>query len=609
MNGTDFTMLTIAGFALMLATSPAAAQDAMGSGTALDAGLSAHGGRINLPSAQEDFRARNLLITNNIIGGRGFRGTVGYTAEYDFRDTLGTDDLYAFRRDSAWSDVSYLNYGNTYQRLRFGQSMGLLEYRRDAYGASPQTVDEGIQYRAADLINAQLRLDQVSFSSSTSMASRLAAEPIQIGYTKDEEGVPYLINASSLTGLDVTPLQQEHQLLGLSTYDLARVREDLVAQRDLRQLGAPFTAKYEDLLAADLPSDERITGRVEPGTLENRIDLRSEPEFRQILERIASRYADRQEAEAEETPDLYKDLDADLRRIREYLAGRDGQEETAEERAGFSLPSVETQETQEPRKPQDPLEELEIPDRTAPGLPGTSDFQVTPPPLPAPEGEEEEEEAGPAPLQVPLQVDIEEFGTILRHGERIEALTSRDQNRFNELLTGAEEKLRVGEYFWAERRFNRALRFTPGHPLATAGLAHAQIGAGLYLSASLTLQSLFRYQPEMIDAHYEEGLVPNRVRLLQARDTLRDRLDETRDRVSNGFLLAYIGRLLEDRPIIEQGLAVMEDAEPDNPLLRLLKEVWLAEDDEDAAAEDASETSEDEASEAGGESEADEPEK
>jgi hypothetical protein len=207
---------------------------------------------------------------------------------------------------------------------------------------------------------------------------------------------------------------------------------------------------------------------------------------------------------------------------------------------------------------------------------------------------------------VPLQVDIEDIGTILRHGERIEALTSKDQNRFNELLAGAEEKLRAGEYFWAERRFNRALRFIPGHPLATAGLAHAQIGAGLYLSASLTLQSLFRYQPEMIDAQYEEGLMPNRVRLLQARDTLADRLDETRDRVSNGFLLAYVGRLLEDRAVIEQGLAVMEDAEPGNPLLRLLREVWLAADEEEA---EAPETSGGEAPEAGAEPEAAEPEK
>ena len=34
----------------------------------------------------------NLLITNNVLGGRGFRGSVGYTAAGDFRDVLGSEE-------------------------------------------------------------------------------------------------------------------------------------------------------------------------------------------------------------------------------------------------------------------------------------------------------------------------------------------------------------------------------------------------------------------------------------------------------------------------------------------------------------------------------------
>jgi hypothetical protein len=606
MNAVHAATVTYASLGLLLAAPPAVAQDALGSGNALDAGLNTRN-RTNLPSQQEDFRARNLLITNNVIGGRGFRGTVGYTADDDFRGALGSDDFYSFRRDSAWTDVTFLNYGNTYQQLRFGQNMGLLEYRRDFYGSSGRTIGEQAQFpgedgrtpggrlrlHGADLINTEVQLDQVSFSSSTSATSRIGAEPIKIGYTQDEEGGEYLISASSLTGLDVTPMNQDFQLLGLTSYDAARVREDLIARREPRQLGRPFQAKYEDLLAIQQQEDDRIGGPIDPGTVDNRIDLKSEPEFRQILERIAGRYAEEKQVEAaaegetetgarsyrEGDSELYTELDEDLRRIREYLAGRGGsEEESSEDRPGLSLPGMQPQEPQEPGEPQgleDPLQGLEMPDRlTAPGRPDTSDFRdVTPPPLP---GDEEEE---PAPLQVPLEVELEELGTILRHGERIEALTTKDQTRFNELLAGAEEKLRAGEYFWAERRFIRALRFVPGHPLATAGMAHAQLGAGLYLSASLTLQSLFRFQPEMIDARYEEGLMPSRVRLLQARDALTSRLDETRDRFSNAFLLAYVGRLLEDRSVVEQGLAAMEDVEPDSPLLKLLRTVWLAEDD------------------------------
>jgi hypothetical protein len=619
MNAVHFTLLTLTGLVVLLPAAPAAGQDALGTGTALDAGLSTRGS-MNLPLPREDFRARNLIVTDNVIGGRGFRGSVGYTAANDFRGDIGSDDFYGFRRDSAWTDVTFLNYGATYQQLRFGQSMGLLELRRDFYGSSGQTLGERPQLAGQksltpagelrlhdiDLINTEMQLDQVSFSSSTSMTTRRAAEPINIGITRDEEGSEYFITASSLTGLEVKPVVQDHQLLGLGTYDVARVRDDIMAQRDLRRLGAPFEAKYEDLLAVDRSEDTRVGGPIESGTLDSRIDLQSEPEFRQILERVASRYAAEKQAEegtGAETqadvpvptpgeagigselsdPQLYKELDEDLRRIREYLADRVRPgEETAETRPGFTSTEIEPQE---PRGAEDPLNRLERPGPiTSPGQPDISEFQTpTPPPLLG----AEDEEAMPKPLEVPLEVKVEELGTILRHGERVEAFTSKDQNRFNELLAGAEEKLRAGEYFWAERRFNRALRFTPGHPLATAGLAHAQIGAGLYLSASLTLQSLFRFQPEMIDTEYDEGLVPSRIRLLQARDELTGRLDETRDLVSNAFLLAYIGRLLHDRAVIEQGLAAMEDAEPDNHLLTLLKAIWLADDDEPPTGGDA----------------------
>ena len=124
----------------------------------------------------------------------------------------------------------------------------------------------------------------------------------------------------------------------------------------------------------------------------------------------------------------------------------------------------------------------------------------------------------------------------------------------------------------------------PGHPLATAGLAHSQIGAGLYVPAALTLRSLFSYQPEMIDARYDPGLVPNRPRLLKAVETLEDRLELTRDRAHVAFLLAYIGRLLEDRAIIETGLDVMAETQPDEPLPKLLKNVWLADEEKAPSA-------------------------
>jgi hypothetical protein len=134
--------------------------------------------------------------------------------------------------------------------------------------------------------------------------------------------------------------------------------------------------------------------------------------------------------------------------------------------------------------------------------------------------------------------------------------------------------LRRGEYFWAERRFLRALRFVPGHPLATAGLGHAQLGAGLYESAALTLRSLLMHQPEMIDTRYDESLLPNRVRLLTAIEEIRSPSEMSQGE-STGFLLAYVGHQLDDAELVSDGLRMMEEAKPESTLRPLLEAVWV----------------------------------
>jgi len=165
---------------------------------------------------------------------------------------------------------------------------------------------------------------------------------------------------------------------------------------------------------------------------------------------------------------------------------------------------------------------------------------------------------------------------ILKHGQQVEQLTSEDQTRFNELMVLAQERFDDGEYFWAERRYNRALRFTPGHPLATAGLGHSRLGAGLYLSSSLILHSLLSLQPEMIDVDYAENLLPPRLELVKAAVLITSRLDEERDGGTYAFLLAYIGHQLGDREMIQRGLEVFGKREgPNDPFVRLLKQIWL----------------------------------
>ena len=86
---------------MLAATPPSPAQNALGGGTALDGNLIQGGNRFNPSAPVADYRSRNLLVTGNVARGRGFRGTVGYTAEFDFRGPTGSDEPFAQRAVSA----------------------------------------------------------------------------------------------------------------------------------------------------------------------------------------------------------------------------------------------------------------------------------------------------------------------------------------------------------------------------------------------------------------------------------------------------------------------------------------------------------------------------
>ena len=259
---------------------------------------------------------------------------------------------------------------------------------------------------------------------------------------------------------------------------------------------------------------------------DDRIDLTFAPDYPALLQRVAERYARiGREAELTVDPGLLRRLDEQYNQLRWRLRGT--------EQAPPGTPLVPPTDSVEPE-----------PDADAPRFP-----------------------------------TLPEFGVILRHDRRVEHFAAGDEDRFNELLASAEQHLRDGEYFLAERHFGRALRFTPGHPLATAGMAHAQIGAGLYASAALNLRSLLGERPEMIDVKFDPMLLPDRVRLVQSVGTLQGRLSDGVEPGWSGFLLAYIAHQLDDSELIEEGLAAMADADADDPLHDLLRRIWLVKDD------------------------------
>jgi hypothetical protein len=193
-----------------------------------------------------------------------------------------------------------------------------------------------------------------------------------------------------------------------------------------------------------------------------------------------------------------------------------------------------------------------------------------------PRGGEAEREAERVKQRGAL-LSVEDAALVLRHGKKIDSLSRDDRRRVDELARQGEAALREGDYFRAERRFEQARMLASDNPLAEVGIAHAQLGAGLYLSASLSLRNLFMAFPELIDARYDRELFPATERLDRAIETMRERMKRGDEVAGYGLILAYIGHQTGDRALIEEGLAGISGTEKLDASRKLLEAVWLGE--------------------------------
>ena len=507
---------------------PLPAQDATHDGRALDADLVADltadlsQDRRLRPSVVSTpaFRSRNLLVTGDVAGGRGFRGSVGYEADRDFRGETAEDAFFEFRAGSAFSSPMLLRDRDTVaSRMRLGQDVGLFAYHRTWTGGATSAGTGLVHYTDSGLAGPR-SLRHSTLEGLVMRADDLRAEPVTIGTGLDQAGHAVRFTASSMRGIRMEPRTTLVRARGLTVYDAVRLQGEETTTASISGRLQPWETRFESLAAPSTRTDAQETvprhapaqGSVIHG----------------VLEEIAQRYHVATGTDPLAEVEAAMALDRGYRSLRERLEGV-------------------------------LLEE----DRLA-------DEVVLPTDPPA---EEDVSTDDPAPVDA-----LDQFGYLLSHGQELQHLTRlEDMSRFNELLTGGEIRLAKAEYFWAEQRFDRALRFLPGHPLATVGIGHARLGAGLHLSAAITLRVLLVEHPEMIDVVYAEALLPRGEDIDKAVVELRRRLDrEQADRDSWGFLLAYLGHQLDDRGMIEEGLdAVLAMVGPEDPLLTLLRAVWL----------------------------------
>ncbi|MFG0260123.1 MAG: tetratricopeptide repeat protein, partial [Phycisphaerales bacterium JB041] len=152
---------------------------------------------------------------------------------------------------------------------------------------------------------------------------------------------------------------------------------------------------------------------------------------------------------------------------------------------------------------------------------------------------------------------------------------------YNAHMQRGEQMLAQNRYFDAEERFISAMSSRPGDVNAQIGRTHAQIGAGLYLSAALNVRQLIITNPEISGMRFAANLLPEQPRLDEIIPALRDGLSSLTSGADSGLLLAYLGHQLDRPDDIRDGLAALREHgdESEQRLADLLQGVWL-----DAAA-------------------------
>ena len=541
------------------------AGQATGSGNALDANPQLGSGGANAGSIPVDFNARNLLVTGSVPGGRGFRGSVGYTADTDFRARTGSDDNYLFRANSAFSSPAFVSSPVARDRFLIGQGLGVFEYRRES---TPTTQSD----MSADQPDSRLRLDRVNAQMSFGRGNWDIGADRTIISTQSAKGDPLRYVISPLRGLQIENLTDPFARAGLSVYERARARQDMVT-------GLATMDDYTGLrtgMSLQTPDPRRIDKRLKGDSAAERLRVRGLPKsYLDIVEEInKAGEAPKTDggapaAEAKTMLDQIREAMEPLRTRRPGDARLDGTKSDTTKLDTTKLDTTKPDGT----KPDATGSDGTRLDGTKPstGQLG-SDSLVSPDGAPR-SGEAEREAA--RVKQRGIQISVDDAARILRHGKKVESLSVDDKRRVDELIRQGETALRDGDYFRAERRFDQAQSLAADNPLVEAGIAHAQLGAGLYLSASLTLRNLFTAFPELIDAKYDRALLPAQDRLDRGVALMRQRIDRGDDAPGYGLLLAYIGHQTGDQAMVAEGLKAVGGNESLDASRKLLEGVWL----------------------------------
>jgi hypothetical protein len=497
------------------------------------------------------------LVTGNVGGLRSFRGNVGYTAPDDFRGQLASDSTFTFRRDSASASslrgVNSLRYQTTFSTGNQVNPDSLVS-RIGATGAAAATAAPG----TSDTFSRQraFKTPTGALRSSATFTANESLTPALVGYTRGEDGVSK-VTASSLLGVRKTRQEEiKPAVPGMPSLPAPRGTEETarpgVTPDSLLKSALP---KPSDSINTNLQENLQPTSRLT--AYDNLRDRMKKADEEKAKERAT---AAKSEESGEKSTDIARGVDAQLESLRKRLIPdssrlRDEKGRSIGARESAAAAEVETPPAEVFRK----------------------------------DGEDKK------PRVTPLTKEELEAIDLIRRS-RAQANTFIDpvtgkRDFFAEHIATGEKLLGEERYFDAEERFALALSIKPGDVNAQAARIHAQMGAGLYLSAAFNLRNLLAANPEVAAIRFTGATVPNPDRLASLAADLRGKIAVADARKedplsSDGLMLAYIGHQVDNKELVREGLDVMKrgtrsKAEQasvtadQSALVDLLEKVWM----------------------------------
>ncbi len=578
-------MLTLA--MVVAATSRAPAQNVLGDGRRLDANLQVGTYGRNAPAVRNTYGdVGNAITTGNVSGLGSFRGRLGYTPGNEFHGRLGTSDLFDFRRrarsdfHTGVTDLS-THYGNTFRRnyrdyagidannpystgaIRAAEAptltAGQLTGQSQPYNVSPQSLRAGTS--ALQATRADVRLD-----ARTDLA--LPAYSTQrLGVGRGADGRMMELAASPLTGLSMRDFRRPSLDRPQASVEMGAAGADIQPVDD--ETETPDLGEYQGIAgrlgglvrAPSWALGEPLSGRIDPDDprLRQALAQRAEAIEKQLFRPLGS-------ASAAPGEDVYLDLLRDIRNAAGPTAGPvagdrlTGESPEAMPRSFDEQVQRNIERYAEARR----QTEQERAERQQTEAAATQAEQ-------AGEDETAEPTAGSDAyrrVMGELDYDLPE----------ITSLAGANENALSQAMARGDRLMQQGRYFDAEDAYRAALSHRREYPLARAGQANAQLGAGLFASSGRTLYGLFSEHPELIKARYAPPIIPDAERAAHLDRSLRRMMDRHQT-PELPLALAYLGYQQQRPAVVREGLNLFEQRAPDDRLLPLLRRLWLDQSD------------------------------